>query len=69
MAFADAQANATITYGELPARITLASAAKAGDAIGFSGGWQRALATAGGVIQIRCVAAEDGVSGHWYYNY
>ena len=63
MAFADAQANGTIDYGEDEAEITLAGAVKLGDAIGWSSGWKRALATAGSVIQLRCVAKEDGSSG------
>ena len=63
MAFADSQANGIIDYGENEAEITLASAAKTGDALGWSSGWQRALGTTGGVIAMRCVAGEDGVSG------
>ena len=63
MAFADSQANAVIDYGEDEAEVTLASAAKIGDAIGWSSGWQRALATTAGVIAMRCVAGEDGATG------
>jgi len=63
MAFADAQANGVILYGEGEAQIVLAGIVKLGDAIGYSGGWKRASATAGAVIQLRCTAGEDGVSG------
>ena len=63
MAFADSQANAVIDYGEAEAEITLASAAKVGDAIGWSSGWKRALATAGSVVHMRCVAKENGSTG------
>ena len=63
MAFADAQANATIDYGEDEAEVKLASAVKVGDCIGWSSGWQRALGTTAGVIAMRCVAGEDGVTG------
>ncbi len=63
MAFADAQSGAVIHHGESPAPILLAGAVTKGDAVGYSGGWKRALATAGGVIQMRCVAAEDGDIG------
>lgn len=63
MAFADAQSGATILYGDNPATIELAGTVTKGDAIGFSSGWKRALATTGSVVQIRAVAAEDGVSG------
>ena len=65
MAFADAQANGIVEYNgdENVAEVTLASAAKIGDCIGWSAGWQRALATTGGVIPMRCVALEDGSTG------
>lgn len=63
MPFADSQANATIDYGEAEAEITLAGAAKVGDAIGWSSGWKRALATAGSVVHMRCVAGQDGSTG------
>lgn len=62
MAFSDAQANCVIDYGEDEALITLAGTVKLGDAIGWSDGWKRALATVGTAIQLRCVAAEDGVA-------
>ena len=63
MAFSDSQANAVIDYGENEAEVTLASAAKVGDAIGWSSGWQRALGTTANVIAMRCVAGEDGATG------
>ena len=61
MAFADAQKNGLIKYGDEPATITLAGTVTKGDALGFSSGWVRALATTGSVVQMRCVAGEDGV--------
>ena len=63
MAFADAATSATIYYGESPASIILAGTVTKGDALGYSGGWKRALATTGTAIQMRCTAGEDGVSG------
>ena len=63
MALSDSQANGIIDYGENEAEITLASAAKVGDCIGWSSGWQRALGTTAGVIPMRCVAGEDGATG------
>ena len=63
MAYTDAQANGSIKYGEDEAEVTLAGTVKIGDAVGYSSGWKRALATTGGVIQIRCVAGEDGTTG------
>ena len=63
MAFADSQANGIIDFGENTAKIKLASAAKIGDCIGWSSGWQRALGTTAGVIAMRCVAGEDGSTG------
>ena len=63
MAVTDAQDNAVIKYGEGFAVIELAGTVKAGDAVGYSGGWVRALATTAGVIQMRCVAGDDGVDG------
>lgn len=44
-------------------KITLAEACNAGDILGYSSGWKRALATAGTAIQGRLVAGEDGASG------
>lgn len=63
MSFADSQANALLDYGEDEAEITLAGTVVVGDAIGWSNGWKRALATVGTAIQLRCVAKENGVSG------
>ena len=63
MAFADAQANAVIYYGESEARVVLSGTVSRGDAIGYSSGWKRGLATVSNVVQMRCTAAEDGVSG------
>jgi len=63
MAFADSQANGKIDFGDGGSEIKLAATAKVGDAIGWSSGWVRALATDGTAIQMRCVAGEDGASG------
>ena len=63
MAFADAQASGVIDYGENEAEIKLAGTVKVGDAVGWSSGWVRALATTGTAIQMRCVAGQDGASG------
>ena len=63
MAFADSQANAIIKYGSGEATILLAGTVTKGDAIGYSDGWKRALATVSNVVQMRCTAGEDGVSG------
>jgi len=63
MAYADAQANGVIDYGEDEAEIKLAGTVKIGDAIGWSAGWVRALATVATAIQMRCVAGNDGASG------
>jgi len=63
MALIDTQDNAVIYHGESPAQVLLADDVKAGDALGYNVGWRRATATAGSIVQIRCVAGEDGVSG------
>lgn len=63
MPFADAQKDATVLQGIAPVQITLAGTVKTGDAIGYSSGWKRALATVGTAIQGQLVAGEDGVSG------
>ncbi len=63
MSFADAQSGAIITHGEAETRVTLAGSVKKGDSMGYSSGWQRALGATGGVIQMRCVAGEDGETG------
>lgn len=44
-------------------KVTLAGTVIAGDAIGYSSGWKRALATTGTAIQTKLVALEGGVSG------
>ena len=63
MAFADGQTAAKIDYGENATTIELAGTVKKGDAVGWSSGWVRALATVATAIQMRCVAGEDGESG------
>jgi len=63
MAFSDPGTGRIIEQGEGLVRITLAEACKAGDIIGYSSGWKRALATVGTAIQGRLVAGEDGASG------
>ena len=63
MAFADPGTGRIIEQGEGLVKITLAEACKAGDVLGYSSGWKRALATAGTAIQGRLVAGEDGASG------
>jgi hypothetical protein len=63
MAFADAQAGGVIKEFSGKVEITLAGTVSTGDLLGYSSGWKRALGTAGGVIQARLVAGEDGVSG------
>ena len=63
MALTDAQTPAVIKEGLCPAKITLAGTVTRGDAIGYSSGWKRALATTGSVVQLRGVAGDDGVSG------
>src|SRR5512138_2496208 len=63
MAFADAKTGGLILDASLPAEITLAESCNKGDALGYSSGWKKALATAGSVIQGKCVAAMDGKNG------
>ena len=63
MAFSDPGKGRIIEQGEGLVRITLAEACKAGDILGYSSGWKRALATVGTAIQGRLVAGEDGDSG------
>ncbi len=66
MAFADPQVGRVIKdsgRGTQPGAVTLAGTVSRGDVLGYSSGWKRALATAGGVIQGRLVALQDGVSG------
>ena len=63
MAFSDPGKGRIIEQGEGLVKITLAEACKAGDILGYSSGWKRALATVGTAIQGRLVAGEDGISG------
>ena len=63
MAFSDPRKGRIIEQGEGLVRITLAEDVKAGDVLGYSSGWKRALATVGTAIQARLVAGEDGASG------
>jgi len=63
MAFSDPGTGRIIEQGEGLVKITLAEACKAGDILGYSSGWKRALATTGTAIQGRLVAGEDGASG------
>jgi hypothetical protein len=46
-----------------PGKVTLAEACKAGDILGYSSGWKRALATTGTAIQGKVVALKDGAIG------
>ena len=63
MAFSDPGKGRIVEQGEGLVKITLAEAGKAGDILGYSSGWKRALATAGTAIQGRLVAGEDGANG------
>ena len=63
MAFSDPGTGRVIEQGEGLCRVTLAEACKAGDILGYSSGWKRALATVGTAIQGRLVAGEDGDNG------
>ena len=63
MAFSDPGKGRIVEQGEGLVKITLAEACKAGDILGYSSGWKRALATVGTAIQGRLVAGEDGASG------
>lgn len=63
MVFADPGTGRIIEQGEGLVKITLAEDCKAGDILGYSSGWKRALATVGTAIQGRLVAGEDGASG------
>ncbi|MBA7660285.1 hypothetical protein ES703_68287 [subsurface metagenome] len=63
MAFSDPGKGRITEQGEGLVKITLAEACKAGDVLGYSLGWKRALATAGTAVQGRLVAGEDGASG------
>ena len=67
MAFADPQEGRSIIdsgRGPQPGTVTLAGTVSAGDVLGYSSGWKRALATAGSVIQGCLVALKSGVSGN-----
>lgn len=44
-------------------KVTLSGTVIAGDAIGYSSGWKRALATVGTAIQTKLIALEGGDSG------
>ena len=63
MAFSDPGKGRIVEQGEGLVKITLAEACKAGDILGYSSGWKKALATAGTAIQGKLVAGEDGASG------
>ena len=63
MAFSDPGKGRIIEQGEGLVRITLAEACKAGDILGYSSGWKRALATTGTAVQGRLVAGEAGAIG------
>lgn len=63
MALSDSQANGAINFGENETELKLSGTVKVGDAIGWSSGWVRALATTGTAIQMRYAAGEDGASG------
>ena len=66
MAFADPQISRIIVdsgRGPNPGKITLAEACLAGDVLGYSGGWKRALATVSSVIQARVIALKSGIAG------
>ena len=63
MAFSDPGTGRIIEQGEGLVKITLAEASKAGDILGYSSGWKRAMATVGTAIQGRLVAGEDGAGG------
>jgi hypothetical protein len=66
MAFGDSQIARVIVdsgRGPNPGKVTLAEACVAGDVLGYSSGWKRALATVNGVIQARVVALKGGIIG------
>jgi len=63
MAFSDPGKGRIIEQGEGLVRVTLAEACKAGDILGYSSGWKRALATTGTAVQGRLVAGEAGAIG------
>ena len=55
--------NRTVRAAGPKFKITLAGTCVAGDALGHSSGWKRALATVGTAIQAKLIALEGGVSG------
>ena len=66
MAFGDTSLGRVILdsgRGTNPGTVVLAEACKAGDVLGYSTGWKRALATVSSVIQARLVALKDGIIG------
>jgi hypothetical protein len=66
MAFADPGMGRIILdsgRGTEPQEVTLAEACQMGDVLGYSGGFVRALAATGSVIQGRLVALRKGASG------
>ena len=66
MAFSDPGMGRTILdsgRGTEPQKVTLGEACQAGDVLGYSSGWKRALATTGSVIQGRLVALRKAASG------
>lgn len=65
MAFVDTGNRAILDSGcgTRPPDVTLAEACKAGDVLGYSAGWKRALATAGSVIQGKLIALTAGKAG------
>jgi len=62
MAISDSQANGVIKYKEGTTTVKVEEAVKLGDAIGWSSGWVRALATVATAIQQRYIACEDGAA-------
>ena len=64
MAFSDSQSGAVVIPVSMDgvSSVTLSGTVTKGDPIGFSSGWKRAFGAAT-VIQMRCVALEDGVAG------
>ena len=63
MAFVDGQSGGIVKSGRVPSFVKVIGAVSLGDALGYSGGWKRALATVATAIQMRCIAGEDGVDG------
>ena len=55
--------NRTIKEAGPKFSVTLAGTVAAGDALGYSSGWKRALATVGTAIHAKLIALESGVSG------